>query len=120
MEWLTVSTSFSFLIILSSGYSSKSLSTVALMTSDILIPSFKIKIGILDKVSFSKLSICFWKPLESAKTKDMPIIPIEAAKLVSNVRPFFVLILFKERPKAVIKLIFVLFKLYSLSSPLAS
>ena len=67
------------------------------VSSSICIAWLLIVIGICDKVLFSNLSICSWKPLERDKIRAIPIIPIEAAKAVRKVLPFLVLMLLNDK-----------------------
>ena len=49
-------------------------------------------IGASDKESFSKLSISILNPFDNERIKAIPMIPIEEAKAVKAVLPFFVFI----------------------------
>ena len=58
-------------------------------------------IGASDKESFSKLSISILNPFDNERIKAIPMIPIEEAKAVKAVLPFFVFILLNDSFRAV-------------------
>ena len=69
--------------------------------------SFSITIGIVENIFCSYFSICLLKPFDKDKTRAIPIIPIDDARDVKIVLPFFVLILENDNFNESINFIFV-------------